>query len=277
VIASREVGFPEGSQSCGYPVQFVSKPRAFFLQLPYHDGQIFHLVFPPRLMMIAGEGRGIVRCQARTSIEGCPLDNNEKDWQLYGDHEVFKKCLSDKKFPYVVAVARAANALNSAHSLMLNATGHTPDAERDRINSYLFVSAILYEVLNLIRSMSQTFSKDKSFQSGLRLLLKDPTAKAVERAHLNPARHGAVFHFDAKRFADQGCDKRLESRLWVFCVLRHLAQPDQSDLSPRDQAVRRQTHWGQAVDSPVRYLRDMYVHSEELPLHRSQTNTAAGD
>src|SRR6267143_5003694 len=31
------------------------------------------------------------------------------------------------------------------------------------------------------------------------------------------------------------------------------------------------------VDTPVRYVRDMYVHSEDLPLHRSRISAAAGD
>jgi hypothetical protein len=33
----------------------------------------------------------------------------------------------------------------------------------------------------------------------------------------------------------------------------------------------------QQVDSPVRYLRGRYVHSEDLPLHRSRISAAAGD
>ena len=70
-----------------------------------------------------------------------------------------------------------------------------PAAQRDRLNSYLFGSAIIYEALKLVRAMNQPFLDDDDFQSGLRLLLKDRTAQQIERAHLNPARHQAVFHF----------------------------------------------------------------------------------
>jgi hypothetical protein len=48
------------------------------------------------------------------------LKGKEKARQIYGGPTVLKKCVADKKFAYVVALARAVNALNSAHSLMLS-------------------------------------------------------------------------------------------------------------------------------------------------------------
>jgi hypothetical protein len=100
-------------------------------------------------------------------------------------------------------LARAVNAVYFVHSAISNlGEDRCPGAMRDRFNSYLFGSAIMYEALELIRKMNQPFSQDEVFQNGLRLLLKDKAAKHIEREHLNPARHGAVFHFDPKLFAD---------------------------------------------------------------------------
>lgn len=127
----------------------------------------------------------------------------EKAQQIYGNEAVFKKCRGDKKFAYVVALARAVNALNSAHSLMMSTTDkNTPAAIRDRMNSYFFVLAILYETLKLIRRMSPVYRNDKSFQDSLQIVLKDKTARALEQMHLKAARRDAVFHYLPDRFAE---------------------------------------------------------------------------
>jgi hypothetical protein len=56
---------------------------------------------------------------------------------------VLKKCVADKKFAYVVALARAVNALNSAQSLMMSTENRkTPAALRDRMNSLFFASVV---------------------------------------------------------------------------------------------------------------------------------------
>jgi hypothetical protein len=131
------------------------------------------------------------------------LKENKKVLQIYGNPSVLRKCVGDKKFAYVVALARAVNALNSAHSLMLNSTGKdTPAALRDRMNSYFFVSAILYESLKLIERMSPVYGKDKSFQTSLQMVLKNKTAQALERMHLKAVRRDAVFHYLPDRFAE---------------------------------------------------------------------------
>ncbi len=122
--------------------------------------------------------------------------------QIYGNPKVFKNCRADKKFAYVVALARAVNALNSAHSLMTNTTGKdTPAALRDRMNSYFFVSGILYESLKLIRTMNKVFAGEKSFETSMRLVLKDASSQTLEQMDLKSIRHGGVFHFLPERFA----------------------------------------------------------------------------
>jgi len=45
------------------------------------------------------------------------------------------------------------------------------------------------------------------FQKGLRMLLKDPIARHVERTHLHPTRNHVVFHFDPKELK-RAIDKR---------------------------------------------------------------------
>ena len=67
---------------------------------------------------------------------------------------MLKRCAADKKFAYVVALARAVNALYSAHSLMVNAGTKDSRSLRNEIkmNSYFFASSVLYEALKLMPS-----------------------------------------------------------------------------------------------------------------------------
>ena len=131
------------------------------------------------------------------------MKDDGQGWQIYGDGTVLKACAADKKFAYVVALARAVNALKSAHALMMS-TGNkqTPTAIRDRMNSHFFISGILYESLKLIRNMSNVFSGDKSFETSLRPILKDTSGRSLEQMHLKSVRHGGVFHYAPDRFAD---------------------------------------------------------------------------
>lgn len=122
--------------------------------------------------------------------------------QIYGDAKALAKCRQDEKFANVVALARAVNALNSAHSLMnFTAGSTTPAAFRDRMNSHFFVTGILYETLKLIRAMVRVFKDDPSFENSLRLILKDPAAQALEQMHLK-ARNDGIFHFLPEKFAE---------------------------------------------------------------------------
>ena len=135
--------------------------------------------------------------------DGGGLKNNQVARQIYGSPTVLKKCLTDPKFAYVVALARAVNALNAAHSLMMSTESRdTPAAVRDRMSAHFFVSGILYESLELIRRMSKVFRSDKSFETHLRLILKDTSGQTLERMHLKSVRHGGVFHFLPDRFAE---------------------------------------------------------------------------
>ena len=154
-------------------------------------------------------------------VKGGALTSNEREEQIYGSPQVFQRCRADKKFAYVVALARAVNALNSAHSLMVNTGGsQTPAAIRDRMNSYFFVSGILYESLRLIRSMTRVFSGDKSFEANIRLILKDTSGQGLEEMHLKPVRHGGVFHFVADRFADAIAETPMDECVFLSSVGR---------------------------------------------------------
>jgi hypothetical protein len=131
------------------------------------------------------------------------MDSQDAKWHIVCDVEVAERCRNDEKFPYIVALARSVNALLYALSIMeYVGKRNDPSAMRDRFNSYLFGTGIMYEALNLIRAMGKTFQDDDLYQNGLQLILTDKRAQQIEQEHMNPARNAAIFHFDHERFAE---------------------------------------------------------------------------
>jgi len=126
-----------------------------------------------------------------------------RTWHIKCNREVGERCLKDEKFPYIVALARAVNALMFVFSTSEHIPQHNaPTAMRDRLNSSFFGAGVMYEALNLVQHMNRPFKNDTPFQSGLRRILKDPVAQRIYQKHMNPVRNGAVFHFRHDRFAD---------------------------------------------------------------------------
>jgi hypothetical protein len=186
-----------------------------------------------------------------------------QDWQIQCDRETFEKCRGDAKFVYIVTLARAVNALRFVHSAMIHAgEGNAPEAMRARLNSYLFASAILYEGIKLIRAMNQTFKDDETFQKGLRLFLRDKTAQSIERAHLDPARNGAVFHFLPKRFGET--IKSASADTCIFVAAR--GETNKDVYYPFADVVAGEILVGYASDTEEFYeqLRDAMINTREL-------------
>ena len=140
------------------------------------------------------------------------MQRSTKEWEITCDRQTFAKVRKEGKFPYIVALARAVNALNAVHSLLLSSPkNETPERVRNGMNSFFFASSLLYEGLSLIRKMNRVFADDVGFQNGLRMLLKDPVARKIEQSHLNPARNRAVFHFlpdEFKKAISKAADDR---------------------------------------------------------------------
>lgn len=122
------------------------------------------------------------------------------NWSLVCDANTFASCKADKKFPYIAMLSRAVNSLNFVHSAMIRVGGgDEPETQRDRLNSYFFASATLYECFNLVKSMEPVFQNDAAFRRTLQPFLKQKTVKKIKDDHLNHVRNGAVFHFQPHR------------------------------------------------------------------------------
>ncbi len=95
------------------------------------------------------------------------------DWHVICDQPTFEKCKQDEKFAYIVTLARAVNAIYFVHAAISGRETQTsPGAKRDRFNSFLFGSAIMYEALVLIRKMNRPFLEDQVFRMGCEYSLR---------------------------------------------------------------------------------------------------------
>jgi hypothetical protein len=152
-----------------------------------------------------------------------------------------------KKFPYVVALSRAVNALNSAHSLMMStADKDTPAAIRDRMNAYFFASAILYESLKLIKRMKSIYGREGIFQDTLQRLLKHRTAQTLERMHLKPARRDVAFHYLPNRFGEA-----ISTTPMTECVFASTAGETKGDLHYTSKTDLTQTAASTSLSNEV--------------------------
>lgn len=146
------------------------------------------------------------------------MENKILDWRIECDRATFEKARLDPKFPLIVALARAVNALHFVNSAMLHAgENDAPENSRDRLNSYFFASAIMYEAIKLIRAMVRPFKDDVPFEKGLLTILRDPVAQKIEQDHLNPARNHAVFHFLPETFADTINSATVDTCTFIMC------------------------------------------------------------
>jgi hypothetical protein len=120
----------------------------------------------------------------------------QPDWELICDKKIFDSLKTTDEFGYVLALARAVNALAYVHSTIPEVThaDDSPAETRARVNMFLFACSILCEARNLVDAMKPLFGSKNTFQ-GLQNLLDDPV---VQRLKL--ARNRGVFHFDAEEF-----------------------------------------------------------------------------
>lgn len=124
---------------------------------------------------------------------------NLQDWRIECDATVFEQIKGEESFQQILALCRAVNSLQFVVSAF-DAQNVSPTAQRSRINSFLFGSAILYEGLLLVEKMNQHFGSNELFSQGLHTLLRDPVARDLRKSHMGPARNFAVFHYDPAEF-----------------------------------------------------------------------------
>jgi len=123
-------------------------------------------------------------------------DSRGAGWEVVCDRATFESQKLDPAFRSVVALSRVVNALRFSASALIDVEGdNSPAAERQRINSFLYSSALLFEAFGLIERTRDTLATYSKYQGTLGVLLDDKKVADV-RKQIAPLRNRGVFHFD---------------------------------------------------------------------------------
>jgi hypothetical protein len=123
-------------------------------------------------------------------------DSGDAGWEVVCDRGTFEFQKLEPAFRSVVALSRVVNALRFSASALIDVEGdNSPAAVRQRINSFLYSGALLFEAFELVERTSNFLAKYSKYQATLGVLLADEKVADV-RNKLAPLRNRGVFHFD---------------------------------------------------------------------------------
>jgi len=118
-----------------------------------------------------------------------------KKWQVSCTPEQFLALRTRPDFHQLVALARWANAARSITAAMPTQPETTPAGHRQRRNTILFNSALLYEGWALVKRMGQHYRTYDAWKKGFGPILKNGRFMRLVEKRLGPLRSQTVFHF----------------------------------------------------------------------------------
>lgn len=123
----------------------------------------------------------------------------EGPWELACSEAGFARWRDQSGFRALVTLARAVNAIRFAgYALYPIATADSPAASRQRLNSFMYVGALLYEAALFLRKYRGDLSQYVSFGPLAQTMLDDIGATQLINDELRQLRNRAVFHFDPR-------------------------------------------------------------------------------
>jgi hypothetical protein len=123
----------------------------------------------------------------------------EGPWELACSETDFLRWRDESGFRALVTLARAVNAIRFAgYALYPVSTADSPAASRQRLNSFMYVGALLYEAALFLRKYRADLTPYVSFGPLAQTMLDDPDATQFIDDKLHQLRNRAVFHFDPR-------------------------------------------------------------------------------
>jgi len=129
---------------------------------------------------------------------GGTMDNSDTSvWEIVCSKDKFDDLKSDDRFLALLTLARFVNALRFCQQAAIDVQNKdAPSGSRQRINSFLFASSVLYEGFRVAENLGKYFRNLDSFKNGFATLLKDKDVRALRETSLERMRNKFVFHFD---------------------------------------------------------------------------------
>lgn len=124
-------------------------------------------------------------------------------WQVVCTPADFVRWRNNESFHSLVALARVVNSIRFMHySLLDSRYGDTPADMRQRLNSFMYTGALLFEGVQLSKKLGKHYRHLAAYQEGFQLLHRDPAVERLMANYLKPLRNEAVFHFDVSTVAE---------------------------------------------------------------------------
>ncbi len=122
----------------------------------------------------------------------------ERDnWELRCSEDKFGDLRDDERFWSILTLARSLNAFRFCQlAFFALPDDDTPAARRQRINSFVFTGAVLYEALGFAQTLGEHFHYLPEFKQGLGRLFQDRILREFRDTSLYLIRNKFVFHFD---------------------------------------------------------------------------------
>ena len=118
-------------------------------------------------------------------------------WEISCTADQFKTIRHDDDFKKILALSRILNSILATQTPVLALANaiDTPETLRQRLYSFMYLGALLYEGLIFSERLRSTFHKNTVYENGLGKLLKDPEVTALRKDLLKTIRHKMMFHF----------------------------------------------------------------------------------
>jgi len=118
-------------------------------------------------------------------------------WELVCSAEVFDRWRDNPAFPPLLTLARIVNSLNFAGLAAADkASQASPSSMRQRINSFMYTGAVIYEAGKFLERASDQLGCFHAYRESLLPLFRRPEYKQLLSGQLHALRNRVVFHFD---------------------------------------------------------------------------------
>jgi len=117
------------------------------------------------------------------------------EWELECSADQFAVLRTDKEFAFLLTLARVVNALKFGVEAYGGAQSMSPMDERHRVGAFMYLSAVLHEVLELKKSAEKEWG-DLPFFTQVFAALDENILDKKTGELLNKIRNRAAFHFD---------------------------------------------------------------------------------
>ena len=122
-------------------------------------------------------------------------------WVVRCSDEIFEQQIADERLHMLLTLGRIVNALRFTQQAVTDIRDpDKPAGDRQRINSFLFLGAILCEGMGFVRNqLGKHFRHLTSFKKGFQELFRDQAVENLLRSNMGElwkVRNKIVFHYD---------------------------------------------------------------------------------